>query len=144
MISAFGLISAAATPAFARSVPGSYGVARGDACLIELDGSLQNPGGTACPESVTVEYPLIMDAAGWLTVTIHAWAPDPDHNIDCLLQTMSNGDGGDVYWWRTTPLSLSSFRRGDTIHLTQWVGANSASFVQCNLRQGARINVVEW
>jgi hypothetical protein len=144
MISAFALVSAASAPALARSVPGTYGVSRdGAACLMDIQGSLQISPASGCA-SASIVYPLVMDAAGWFTVTIHGWAPDPDHNLDCTLFTMSNGDRGDVFWWPTTSVSLSTFGRGDTILLTQWAPANGASFVQCDLRAGARINVVEW
>ena len=140
------LAGTASATAHARSVPGHQGVSRSPAhCFFDYGGSIQNRGTTdpSCAEA-EIRFPLTMDHAGRVTATIHAFAPDAQHNISCRGQGMTNGDGGWVLWEPSPSVSLDTFGAGDVISISWNVPAHGAAFVECKVRPGSWINVVEW
>jgi hypothetical protein len=142
-LAVIGLIAFSAT-AEARSVPASYGLPWSDrGCFsTRTDGVAEN---TGC-DVARIQFPLIMDAAGWFTATVHAFAPNFGHNVACHMQSMTNGDGSWVTWWPPSPAdtSLSMFGAGATISMGYPSYANGAVFINCTVSLGARILVVEW
>jgi len=140
-IAAFTFGTAATTPAFARSIPASYALPYADPCFSNGGGPITNN----CPDYANLEFPLSMDASGWVSATVHAWAPDAAHNVCCIAESMvEEGGGAWIGWRRSSEICLSMPRLNTTLTVTWYAPSNSASHVYCSVGQEARVNFIEW
>jgi hypothetical protein len=135
---------ALAAPVLARSVPATAGRANPPAdatCFPFNFGTITN----SCPTTRTIEFPLVMDAAGSFTGHIYAKGDNASQNVGCQANGMTNGLGvAWISWSWDSYRYLPTFGTYQSIDTTAYAPAHGAAFVTCNVDPLAILSVTEW